>query len=85
MYTVKENKPYVSSPHNQPIKDAVRTCSSPSLFCNKVIGAERAMSTLDASPKEAGLAHLSAPAAIVIGDFDCGRIEERGTVEWIFI
>lgn len=34
------------------------------------------MSTLDTSPKRAGRAHLSAPAVIVIGDFDCGRIEE---------
>jgi hypothetical protein len=62
-YLIKEeSKPYASSPHNQSKKDAVRTRPSPSLFCNKVIGAERAMSPLDASPKGAGLAHLSAPA-----------------------
>jgi hypothetical protein len=38
------------------------------------------MSTLDASPKGAGRAHLSAPAVIVIGDFDCGRIEKNKTM-----
>ena len=43
------------------------------------------MSTLDASPKGAGLAHLSAPAVIVIGDVDCGRIEGRKIVEGIYI
>lgn len=76
-----------SSPHNQSKWDAVRSRLGPSLFCNKVIGAERAMSTLDTSSKGAGHAHLSAPAVIIIGDFDCGRIEEseRGMDAYIVL